>query len=162
MIAGTLKKWIEDGTFHLSAPSKSLPTETIFKPAKQTREVNFVGGITQKAVTCREDEEITAVAQRIVGRSVNHIVAVDKNGKLRGIVTSWDITKAVAEDKKKLKDIVVRRVITTTVNEPIEAASRKMAQNKISALPVIDGERKVVGIVTSEDISRLIGGRGTW
>jgi len=161
-IAGTLKKWIEDGTFHLSAPSKNLPTDTVLTPAKQTREVSFVGSITQSAVTCREDEEIEAVAQRIAGQSVNHIVVVDKGGKLRGIVTSWDITRAVAEGKRRLEDIVVRKVITTSVNEPVEAASRKMAQNKISALPVIDRERRVVGIVTSEDISKLIGGRGPW
>jgi len=161
-IAGTLKSWIEDGEFYLSAPSKNLPTDTVFTPAKQTREVSFVGSITQSAVTCKEDEEIEAVAQRIVGRSVNHIVVVDNKGELRGIVTSWDITRAVAEDKKKLGEIVVRKVITTRVNEPIEAASRKMAQNKISALPVIDRDRRVVGIVTSEDISKLIGGRGTW
>jgi len=162
IISQTLKKWIEDGAFYLSGPSKSLPTETALTPAKQTREVSFVGSITQEAVTCREDEEIKAVAQRIVGRSVNHIIVVGKEGKLRGIVTSWDITKAVAEDKKRLGEIVVRKVITTTANEPVEAASRKMAQNRISALPVIGRERKVVGIVTSEDISRLIGGRGTW
>ena len=161
-IAGTLKKWIEDGTFYLSAPSRSLPVDTTCEPAKQTREINFVGNITQDAVTCREDEEIKAVAQRIVGKSVNHIVVVNKEGKLRGIVTSWDITRAVAQDKKGLGEILVRKVITTTVNEPIEAASRKMAQNKISALPVIDRERRVVGIVTSEDITKLIGGRRTW
>ena len=32
-----------------------------------------------------------------------------------------------------------------------------MAQNNISALPVIDIERKVLGIITSEDVSRLLG-----
>jgi len=158
IIAETLKEWIRKGQFYLSAPSESLPIDTRFAPAKQTREVNFVGSIIQKPVTCREDEEIKTVAKRIVGQSVNHIVVVDKQGKLKGIVTSWDITKAVAEDKKKLGEIFVRKVITATIDEPLEAASRKMAQNKISALPVIDRERKVIGIVTAEDISRLIGG----
>jgi uncharacterized protein (DUF39 family)/CBS domain-containing protein len=159
VIAETLKEWIRKGQFYLSAPSEGLPIDTRFAPAKQTREVNFVGSIIQKPVTCREDEEIKTVAKRIVGQSVNHIVVVDKQRKLKGIVTSWDITKAVAEDKKKLGEIFVRKVITTTIDEPLEAASRKMAQNKISALPVIDQERKVIGIVTAEDISRLIGGR---
>jgi uncharacterized protein (DUF39 family)/CBS domain-containing protein len=162
IIAETLKDWIENGLFYLSTPSQTLPTDTICKPAKQTREINFVGSIIQEAVTCKEDEAIEAVAKRIVGRSVNHIVVVDKKGKLRGIVTSWDVTRAVAEGKKKLEEIIVRRVITASVNEPLHAASRKMAQNKISALPVIDRERNVIGIVTAEDISRLIGGRGNW
>jgi len=74
-----------------------------------------------------------------------------------GIVTSWDITKAVAEGKNRLGEIITRKVVTTTLDEPVEAASRKMAQHQISALPVIDNDRKVLGIVTSEDIAKLLG-----
>jgi len=157
-VAETLKDWIMNGQFYLSSPSQTLPIDSTFKPAKQTREVNFVGSIIQKAVTCVEDEEIKAVAQRIISHSVNHVVVVDAQGKLKGIVTSWDITKAVAEDKKILEEILVRKVVTTTPDEPLEAASRKIVQNRISALPVIDQEKRVVGIVTSEDITKLIGG----
>jgi len=105
-----------------------------------------------------EDEGIEAIAQRIIRQSVNHIVVADDQGKLRGIVTSWDITKAIAEEKRRLKDIIVRRVVTTSPNETVETASRKMAQHRISALPVINHERKVLGIITSEDTSRLVRG----
>jgi len=156
-IAGTLKTWIENGTFYLTAPAEKLPVDTVFKPMKQTREISFVDNIIHEAVTCTEDEEIKTVAQRIINRSVNHIVVVDKEGKLRGIVTSWDITKATAQGKGKLTDIIVRRVITTTPNESLEAAARKLAQHNISALPVINQDKRVLGIVTSEDISKLIG-----
>ncbi len=72
-------------------------------------------------------------------------------------MTSWDITKAVAEGKEKLADIIIKKVVTTTPDEPIEAASRKMAQHSISALPVINRNKKVLGIITSEDISKLVG-----
>jgi CBS domain-containing protein len=39
----------------------------------------------------------------------------------------------------------------------VEAASRKLAQHHISALPVVDRDKKVVGLITSEDISKLRG-----
>jgi len=137
---------------------EKLPTDTVFKPMKQTGETAFVESIVHEAVTCREDERIEEVAQRLVNRSVNHVVVVDGQGKLSGIVTSWDITKSIANGKKTLKDIIVRNVHTTSLNEPLETASRTLAQHNISALPVVDGERRVLGIVTSEDISRLLGG----
>ncbi|MEM3040582.1 MAG: CBS domain-containing protein, partial [Nitrososphaerota archaeon] len=86
----------------------------------------------------------------------NHIVVVDGDHKLRGIVTSWDITRAVANGKKELTDILTRKVVTTSPEEPIEAASRKLVQHNISALPVVNGKNKVLGIITSEDLSRLI------
>jgi CBS domain-containing protein len=101
--------------------------------------------------------EISAIAKRIVTRSVNHIVVVDDAGKLLDIVTSWDITRAMAEGKKALADIESRNVVTAKPDEPLEIASKRMAQNNISALPVIDIERKVLGIVTSEDVSKLLG-----
>ena len=129
----------------------------VFRPMRQTEETPFVANVMQKAVTCRESEEVQAIAERIVTRSVNHIIVVDDQGKLNGIVTSWDITRALAQGKKALADIVTRRVITAKLDEPLETASKRMAQHNISALPVIDNERKVLGIVTSEDVSKLLG-----
>jgi len=156
-IAEILKSWIENSSFYLSAPAESLPTDTVCNPMKQTEEIAFVNGVTHVAVTCTEDEGVKAVAERIINRSVNHVVVTDEQGKLRGIVTSWDITKAVAKGKRKLADIIIRKVVTTKPDESLEAASRKMAQHQISALPVIDQDRKVLGIVTSEDIAKLLG-----
>jgi uncharacterized protein (DUF39 family)/predicted transcriptional regulator len=156
-IAETLKSWIENSSFYLTSPIERLPTDTICKPMKQTEEIAFVNSVMHPAVTCTEDEEIKTVANKIISHSVNHIVVTGDQGKLKGIVTSWDVTKAVAEGKKRLADIIVRKVVTTKPDETLEAASRKMAQHKISALPVINHDRKVLGIITSEDISKLLG-----
>ena len=124
---------------------------------RQIEATPFVVGVMQTAVTCRANENIRTIAQRIVTRSVNHIIVVDDGGKLGGIVTSWDITRALAEGKTALADIMSRRVVTAKPDEPLDAASRRMAQHNISALPVIDAERKVLGIVTAEDVSKLLG-----
>ena len=157
-IAETLKKWIEDASFYLTSPVERLPTTTVFKPMKQTKGVSFVEALTRSAVTCSESETIKTVAEQIINRSVNHIVVIDDQGKLSGIVTSWDITRAVANGKEKLAEIITRRVITAAPDEPVEVAARKLAQHNISALPVIDREGRVLGIITSEDLSKLIGG----
>lgn len=157
IIAETLKSWIENSLFYLSSPAECLPPDTTFKPMKETEETAFVNNVMHSAVTCTKDDEIKVVAERIINRSVNHVILVDDAGRLRGIVTSWDITKAVAKGKKKLDNIIVRKVVTTTPNELLETATRKMAQHQISALPVIDHNRRVLGIITSEDISKLLG-----
>jgi CBS domain-containing protein len=159
-ICETLKDWIDGGSFYLTQHVEKLPTDTVFNPMRQTSETAFVESIVHEAVTINENEEIDQVAQRLVSHSVNHVVVVDDSGKLGGIVTSWDITKSIANGKKNLKDIIVRKVYTTSLNEPLEVASRTLAQHNISALPVVDGSNRVLGIVTSEDISRLLGGVG--
>jgi CBS domain-containing protein len=156
-IAVTLKSWIHNGEFFLTAPVERLPVDSVFKPMRQTEETPFVANVMQKAVTCSEAEAVQAVAERIVTQSVNHIVVVDGNGTLTGIVTSWDITRALAQGKTALADIITRHVIAAKLDEPLETASKRMAQHNISALPVIDAKRKVLGIVTAEDVSKLLG-----
>ena len=156
-VSETLKSWIEEGGFFLTSPVECLPNDSVFKPMRQTEEIPFVLGVMHPAVTCTEDEEIQAIAKRIVTKSVNHIVVVDGAGRLRGIVTSWDVTRAMAESKKALADIETHNVVTAKPDEPLEVASKRMAQHNISALPVIDIEKKVLGIITAEDVSKLLG-----
>ncbi|MFX1288714.1 MAG: CBS domain-containing protein, partial [Promethearchaeota archaeon] len=151
-IAETLKEWIQKGEFLLNPPAETLPTDTVFKPMKITSELKFVKDLKKKAETCYDDCDIKAVAEKIVRNNVNHIVIIDRESNLKGIVTSFDITKAIAEDKHRLDEIVTKRVITTTDNDPLDVAARKMKVNEISALPVVNDQKKVVGIISSEEL----------
>jgi uncharacterized protein (DUF39 family)/CBS domain-containing protein len=156
-IAGTLKSWIEGAQFYLSSPAENLPTNSVCNPMRQTEEVTFVKSVTNAAVTCKVDEDLKTVAKRIIDKSVNHVVVTGDKGEIKGIVTSWDVTRAVAEGKNRLDDIITKKVMTTRPEDTLEVASRKMAQNHISALPVVDRNKKVVGLITSEDIAKLRG-----
>ena len=153
-IANTLKEWIQEGKFFLNPPAETLSTTREFKPMKITSEIKFVKDLKKKAEICYDDCEIKIVAEKIVKQNINHVVITDKEHVLKGIVTSFDITKAIAKDKKELKDIITKKVVTTTDNEPISNAARKMKVNNISALPVIDDNNKVIGIISSEELIR--------
>jgi uncharacterized protein (DUF39 family)/CBS domain-containing protein len=155
-IAETLKAWIISSEFSLTLPIDPLPKDTPFTPMHQIKLIPFVEDVARPATTCREDETIEVIAKRIIDHSINHIVIIDEIGHLKGIVTSWDVTRAVATGKKDLSEIITKRVITATPNEPIDSASRKLAQHNISALPVVDSKGVVQGIITSEDLSQLI------
>jgi uncharacterized protein (DUF39 family)/CBS domain-containing protein len=157
-IAEALKQEIVDAAFFLTTPVETLPRDTVVRPMRQTREVTLVEALIRPAVTCGRGDSIQSVAERIIHHAVNHIVVVDEAGRLEGIVTSWDITRAIANGCKQLTDIISHRVITAVPNEPIDGASRRMAHYNISALPVIDAEKRVLGIITAEDLSQLIGG----
>ena len=92
------------------------------------------------------------MAKKIIEENINHVVITNKSNQLEGIVTSFDVTKAIAHEKKELKEIVTRKVITTKDNEPINVAARKMKIHEISALPVINEQNVVTGIITSEEL----------
>ena len=156
-ISRILKSWIENGQFYLSAPAESLPTDSVCNSMRQRDDVTFVNNVAHEAVTCHVDEDIKAVAKRMISKSVNHIVVTNRAGEIRGIVTSWDLTRAVAEGKNDLSEFITKKVYVTKPEETVEAASRKMAAHHISALPVVDHHRNVVGLLTSEDIAKLRG-----
>jgi homoserine O-acetyltransferase len=95
----------------------------------------------------------------MVKNKVSHLPVASKDGKLEGIVTSWDITKAVACKITELNDIITRDVKFVHGEDRIETALSIMENYSISALPVIDSEnRRIIGMVTSESISALLGG----
>ncbi|NHJ26217.1 MAG: CBS domain-containing protein [Candidatus Lokiarchaeota archaeon] len=151
-IANTLKKWIEEGLFLLNPPAEKLPLNTIQKPMKQKSEFKFVKDLKRKAVICYDDCDLRMVAEKIVHENMNHIIITNREHILQGIVTSFDVTRAIAESKSELKQIITRKVITTSDNELLELAARKMKTNNISALPVIDDNKKVLGIITAEEL----------
>ncbi len=150
-----LKKQIERGEFYLTSPVDRIPQRAVLKPMRQ-REIKVVKSVMTKAHMISPETTIEEAAKLMIEKGLNHLPVVD-NEKLVGIITSWDIAKAVAAGKKgSVEEIMTRRVIVTHPEEPIEVAARKMEQNDISALPVVDSRRRVLGIVTSEDLSKLI------
>ncbi|WP_440948153.1 homoserine O-acetyltransferase MetX [Methanosarcina sp. T3] len=107
--------------------------------------------------TVSRDETIEHASKLMVKECVSHLPVISEDGKLEGIVTSWDITKAVACKINELDEIITRDVRYVSEDERIEKASSIMEDYSISALPVIDSEHRIIGIVTSESISALIG-----
>ncbi|MET1124438.1 MAG: homocysteine biosynthesis protein [Archaeoglobaceae archaeon] len=151
-----LKRMIERGEFLLSEPVERIPQRREFKPMRQ-REVKVVKSVMGAAVTVSEDTSIEEAARLMIQKNVNHLPVVDASGQLVGIVTSWDIAKAVAVGVRGVvREIMTRNVITVSPEDPVELAAAKMEKHDISALPVIDAKRRVLGIVTSEDLSKLV------
>lgn len=118
-----------------------------------------VGDVMNKDVQVIEEGTTIAVAaRRMISTGVNHIPVLSRDKRLVGIVTSWDIAKAVASNYLWLDEIMSRNVITSTPDEPISFATKKMEDHQISALPVLDHDGQVIGLITSDAISMLVGG----
>ncbi len=156
-IAVELKKMIEKSEFFLSMPVERIPVKESFRSMKQ-KEIKVVKSVmTSPAITVSPETTIANASRLLIENEINHLPVVDSAGKLVGIVTSWDIARAVAMKRvETVGDIMTRKVITAFPDDPIEIAARKMDVSNISALPVVDSKGHVVGIVSSEDLSKLL------
>jgi homoserine O-acetyltransferase len=88
---------------------------------------------------------------------VTHLPILSQEGHLVGLVTAWDVSKAVALKLAHLEEIMTRQVVTAELNDSIERTTKRMNEHNISALPVVDDEQKVIGMITSDGVSRLVG-----
>lgn len=160
-IAETLKKWILEGTFFLTKPIEPLPKHGKPKPLKvKGRELKVGDIMSRNVITAKPNDDIKEVASKLVEKGIDHLPVVNEEGKLAGIVTSWDLARAIAQDKRRLEEIMTRKVITAFENESIDVVVRRMAQHNISGVPVVDRMNHVIGILTTDDVSRkIIGGR---
>jgi homoserine O-acetyltransferase len=106
----------------------------------------------------RENTSIEEAAKSMIRDKITHIPVVNMEDKLIGIVTAWDISKAVALKYDKLEDIMTKDVIMTLPDDSIESSAQKMRKYNISSLPVVDDTGRVIGIITTDHISTLIAG----
>ncbi len=89
-------------------------------------------------------------------------------GRLVGIVSDRDLkeaspSKATTLDVHELyyllaellvRDIMTRDPVTVSPDDTVEHAAQLMLENTISGLPAVDGQGKVVGILTQSDVFR--------
>lgn len=157
-IAEELKAWIDKGEFLLTNPVKMLHSEgQSVNPLEIRRPFIHVKDIkSKKLILAHPTDDISYVAKKMVQNNINHLPVVDAKHKLLGIVTSWDIANAVAKGKQKLTDVMTKKVIIAREDEPADVIARRLDKHEISGLPIIDKDNRVKGMITAEDISRLI------
>jgi len=161
-ISEVLKKWILEGRFLLTKPVEPLPRIREFKPLRVRRkELRVRDVMRREVITAKPNEKVKEVARKLVAKGIDHLPVIDRNGRLIGIATSWDLAKAIANDREVLSEIMTREVITAREDESIDVVARRMAQHNISGLPVVDEAKHVSGIITTDDISRKLVGRRT-
>lgn len=85
-------------------------------------------------------------------------VIVTNNGRPVGIITQRDILQRIVEPRLdpgtvRVKDIMSSPIVTADPNMAVEEAAMIMARRRIKKLLVVEGD-KVVGVVSTSDIVR--------
>ncbi|MDD1717346.1 MAG: homocysteine biosynthesis protein [Methanoregulaceae archaeon] len=161
-VALTLKDWVMKGSMELALPTRKIPSTTRVKPMHETiRAPRVLDIMDRRVVSIAEDEEIRTAAKKLLKGETNHLPVIDREGKLVGIVTTYDISKAVVNPGKGtlVRDIMRKKVITTTPDEAVDIATQKLEKYNISALPVVDPEQHVIAMLTAIDLGKLFGKR---
>ncbi|MEM0243230.1 MAG: CBS domain-containing protein [Candidatus Aenigmatarchaeota archaeon] len=110
-------------------------------------------------------ETIKTVSQRMIEKDISGLPILDDEGKVVGIISRTDIIKLSEHytkeelEKLKVEDFLKKRrkkIIVAKPNTPIKKIIKIMMKENISRIPIIDENRKIVGIVSKSDIIRII------
>ncbi len=85
---------------------------------------------------------------------IYYVYVIDSQTKLSGVLSLRDLI--AAEDGIFLKDIMYRNVISATAQMDQEEVARLVARYDLLALPVVDEEQRLLGIITVDDILDVI------
>lgn len=115
--------------------------------------------MTRGVVTCRTDEDLGAAAALMWEHDCGSIPIVDSDLKLVGILTDRDVCMGAFTQGRTLRDLrtassMARSVITCAASDSLDEVLRSMAEYKVRRVPVVDDERRLVGMISIGDVVR--------
>lgn len=119
--------------------------------------------MSRNPVSTAPDTTLDVAARIMYTFNIGSIVVVERGGYVVGIVTERDLMRAIALDRypgeTPLWEVMSRDPITIDPERSVLDALKIMVENNIRHLPVVDRERRLVGILSMRDIvHKALGG----
>ena len=118
--------------------------------------------MTRQVATVRPGEAAAAAARMMWDCDCGALPVVDDDGRAIAMVTDRDLCMTAMFRGRPLCDIRVADAMSKSIassrpDDTVTNAEKVMRQNQIRRLPVVDGDRRLVGMLSLADIVRAAG-----
>ena len=123
-----------------------------------TRQPALVAGdlMSRPVQTVPEDASLSSARALIRLRRFRHLPVVSPHGVPVGMLSDRDLLAEPPANALLVRDIMTRDVLSATPTTQLRDIAQVMVAERIGALPVVDEDRVLVGIVTTSDILAAI------
>src|SRR5688500_9001556 len=107
--------------------------------------------MTKETITIVQSEMVSHAEQTMRDRDIRHLPVVDAHGHLIGILSDRDVLRAFEKSRDKavsVAEVMTEDVLTVRPETRACEATALMLDRKVGALPVVDPEMHVIGVVT--------------
>jgi IMP dehydrogenase len=127
--------------------------------ARQAEEVKKVkrseSGMIMEPVTLAADAVLREAVNLMRDHKIGGIPVVNEKNQLVGIITNRDLRFEKDLDKI-VSDVMTREnLITAALGTDLKGAQEILEKYKIEKLPIVDGNNKLVGLITFKDIQKV-------
>lgn len=111
--------------------------------------------ILSESLTVRQAlTELSHQAEHL--ETIYYIYVVDSDDHLQGVVSTRQLVSAIGKPETRLSQLMEKELITVNVLEDREEVVNRVAQYDLLAIPVVDAERRLVGIITHDDVIDVV------
>lgn len=126
-------------------------------PKRQAEQVakvkRFLNWIIESPITVEKNHSIADVRRTIAASHISGLPVTDDSGRLCGIITGRDL-RFCKDDSLLVENVMTKEVVVERGSPTLESAQEKFDKHKIEKLPVVDGEGKIVGLITVKDMEK--------
>ena len=124
----------------------------------------LVRDVMTKSVEIASPEDTIQEAARMMAEEDCGVLPVGENDRLVGMITDRDIVvRAVAQGKQsdgcKVRDVMSQEIKYVFEDETTDDVAQQMAELQIKRMPVINRDKRLVGIVSLGDLATQGGTR---
>jgi magnesium transporter len=95
-------------------------------------------------------DELSRQAEQL--ETIYYIYCVDPDGRLDGVVTARQLLTALRKPDTRLADLMETDLIYVEATEDRETVTARVAKYDLHAIPVVDAQRRLLGIITHDDV----------
>jgi CBS domain-containing protein len=145
------------GNLHHMHISIFLPSPESIKTLRREETMKVQDVMTSEVKSCRPEASLATVATMMWENDCGVLPVVDDEYRILGMITDRDIAIAVATKGRLASEIAVSETITGNVysaapEEDIHTALKTMRHERVHRLPVINGEQRLQGILSLNDV----------
>ena len=110
--------------------------------------------MVHEPITIKKDGTVRDALSLMKEYKIGGIPVIDKDNFLIGIVTNRDL-RFQEDMERSIEEVMTREnIITTTRNTDLAEAGQILQAHKIEKLPVVDTDKKLIGLITYKDITK--------
>ncbi|MCX7978467.1 MAG: CBS domain-containing protein, partial [Bdellovibrionaceae bacterium] len=134
-------------------------------------DTSLTSTMSNNLITVSEGDDLNAAYALMVRRNIRHLPVTNEDGQITGILSERDLQRAMISrvsghgslrmescefpPEARVRDYMSWPVKTVSQDTPLKSVCDRMIKEKVSAYLVMN-KAQVVGIVTSEDLLRVL------